>query len=430
MKILVIGSGGREHALVWKLAQSPAVQQVFCAPGNGGIRQEAVCLPVRQMGPKELAQLAEELKVDLTVAGPEVPLVAGVADEFLARGLSLAGPVQAAARLEGSKIFSKQFMRRHRIPTADFVVCEDLPTARTHLDRWGGPAVVKADGLAAGKGVVVTSDRSQTEAALQSCFSGQLVGEAGRRVVLEQRLEGEEVSFHVLTDGKTVIPMAPTQDHKQVWDEDRGPNTGGMGAYSDDGILSENLYRRILDEVVFPTLEGLRSEGIVFRGVLYCGLMITADGPQVLEYNVRFGDPETQPLLFRLRGDLAEALKSLAGGSLREDMLSWEPGASICVVAASGGYPGEYSTGKPITGLEEIEAGAEADGAKVFHAGTARRDNELVTAGGRVLGITARGPDLKTATRKAYEAASKIHFEGMHFRRDIARKGLLRAHPL
>ncbi len=430
MKILVIGSGGREHALVWKLAQSPAVKQIFCAPGNGGIGREAVCLPARQMGPKELAQLASELKADLTVAGPEVPLVAGIADEFLARGLSLAGPVQAAARLEGSKIFSKQFMRRHRIPTADFVVCEDLPMARTHLDRWGGPAVVKADGLAAGKGVVVASDRSQIEAALQSCFSGQLAGEAGRRVVLEQRLEGEEVSFHVLTDGKTVIPMAPTQDHKQVWDEDRGPNTGGMGAYSDDSILSGNLYRRILDEVVFPTLEGLRSEGIVFQGVLYCGLMITADGPQVLEYNVRFGDPETQPLLFRLRGDLAEALKALASGSLREDMLSWEPGASVCVVAASGGYPGKYSTGKPITGLEEIEAGAGTNGAKVFHAGTAQRDNQLVTAGGRVLGITARGPDLKTATQKAYEAASKIHFEGMHFRRDIARKGLLRAHPL
>ena len=426
MRILVIGAGGREHALVWKLAQSPAVTQVFCTPGNGGISREAVCRPAPQMDPRGLAQMALELKADLTVAGPEAPLVAGVADEFLARGLSLAGPVQAAAWLEGSKIFAKQFMRRHRIPTADFVVCEDLPTARTHLDRWGGPAVVKADGLAAGKGVVVASDRSQTESALQACFSGQLAGEAGSRVVLEQRLQGEEVSFQVLTDGKTVIPLAPTQDHKPVWDEDRGPNTGGMGAYSDDGILSENLSSRVLDEIVSPTLEGLRSEGIVFRGVLYCGLMIAADGPRVLEYNVRFGDPETQPLLFRLRGDLAEAMKALADGTLREDMLSWEPGASVCVVAASGGYPGQYATGRPITGIEE----AEAEGAKVFHAGTAQRDNTLVTSGGRVLGITTRGPDLKTATGKAYQAASKIHFEGIHFRRDIARKGLLRTHPL
>ena len=312
------------------------------------------------------------------------------------------------------------------IPTADFVVCEDLKTGQDNLGRWGGPVVVKADGLAAGKGVVVCTDRSQAEEALQSAFSGRLAGEAGRRVVLEETLQGEEVSFLVLTDGKTVVPLVPTQDHKRVWDDDRGPNTGGMGAYCDDHIVSEALSRRILDEIVRPTVAGMRSEGATYQGVLYCGLMITSKGPKVIEYNVRFGDPETQPLMFRLQGDLGEILMALATGKLRSDMVSWKPGASVCVVACSAGYPGDYTKGKAITGLDEAEAG----GAKVFHAGTVERDGRLVTAGGRVLGITAGGPDLAAATRTAYEAASKVHFEGIHYRRDIARKGLRRALPL
>jgi phosphoribosylamine--glycine ligase len=426
MKVLVIGSGGREHALVWKLRQSSRVEQVYCLPGNGGIAREATCLAGSHKDPKALAQLAETLGADLTVVGPEAPLVAGIADEFDARGLAVAGPSRAAAQLEGSKIFAKEFMRRHGIPTADFVVCRDQQSGQAGLDRWGGPVVIKADGLAGGKGVVVCDDRSQAQEAVQSLLSGRLVGDAGRHVLLEERLEGEEVSFLVLTDGQTVWPLAPTQDHKRVWDGDRGPNTGGMGAYCDDGILSANLSRRILDEVVSPTLQGLRSEGIPYRGVLYCGLMITSDGPRVLEYNVRFGDPETQPLMVRLEGDLAETLLALATGNLRSDMLSWKAGASVCVVACSAGYPGDYATGKRITGLEE----AEAAGAKVFHAGTVERDGHLATAGGRVLGITAVGPDLAAATGNAYEAASKIHFEGMHYRRDIARKGLGRVSPL
>ncbi|OFW12911.1 MAG: phosphoribosylamine--glycine ligase [Acidobacteria bacterium RIFCSPLOWO2_02_FULL_59_13] len=426
MKVLVIGSGGREHALVWKLRQRLSADQVYCVPGNGGIAGEAQCLPADLKNPRELAQLAAQLGVDLTVVGPEAPLVAGLADEFQARGLPVAGPVQAAAQLEGSKIFAKQFMRRHRIPTADFVVCEDLSAALANLDRWGGPVVMKADGLAAGKGVIVASERSQAEPALEALFSGRLVGDAGKRVILEQRLAGEEVSFLVLTDGTTVLPLAPTQDHKAVWDSDQGPNTGGMGAYCDDAILSGNLFQRVLEEIVGPTLDGLRSEGILYKGVLYCGLMMTGQGPQVLEYNVRLGDPEAQALLFRLRSDLAQLLLAVATGNLRPDMLSWEPGSSVCVVACSEGYPGEYATGREITGLAE----AERNGAKVFHAGTSQRDGKLVTSGGRVLGITARGPSLATATEAAYEAASRIRFQGMHYRRDIAQKGLQRLRPL
>ena len=402
------------------------VQQVFCVPGNGGIAREATCLAADLKRPPQLAQLAAEIGADLTVVGPEAPLVAGLADELLARGLPVAGPSRAAAQLEGSKIFAKQFMRRHRIPTADFVVCEDRETALANLNRWGGPLVLKADGLAAGKGVVVCADQAQAQEALASLLSGGLVGEARHSVVLEQKLEGEEVSFQVLTDGKTVLPLPPTQDHKRVWDEDRGPNTGGMGAYCDDNILSEGLSRRILEDTVFPTLEGLRAEGILYRGVLYCGLMITQQGPQVLEYNVRLGDPETQPLVFRLRTDLAETLLSLATGHLQPGPLSWESGASVCVVACSAGYPGDYQTGKPISGLAEAEAG----GAKLFHSGTAECNGSLTTAGGRVLGATARGLNLAAATQAVYAAISKVHFAGIHYRRDIARKGLERAHPL
>ncbi len=430
MNVLVIGSGGREHALAWKLRQSQSVQRVFCCPGSAGIAREAVCRSGDIKNVRQLADLAGELGADLTVVGPEVPLAAGLADELTARGLHVAGPSQAAAQLESSKIFAKEFLRRYRIPTADFVACEDYAAALPALGRWGGPVVLKADGLAAGKGVVVASEPLQARAVLDAMLSGRLVGAAGERLVLEEKLEGEEVSFQVMTDGNAVLPLAPTQDHKAVWDDDLGPNTGGMGAYSDDGILSERLTRRILDEIVAPTLDGLRAEGIVYRGVLYCGLMITADGPKVLEYNVRFGDPETQALLYRFRGDLAETLLAVASGTLGAAQASmksdWEPGASVCIVACSEGYPGEYATGKPITGLDA----AESNGAKVFHAGTAERDGQFVTAGGRVLGVTARGATLDAAVQAAYDAASRIHFAGMHYRHDIARKGLRRAHAL
>ncbi|MBI2816759.1 MAG: phosphoribosylamine--glycine ligase [Acidobacteria bacterium] len=426
MKVLVIGSGGREHALVWKLRQSEGVEQVYCVPGNGGIAREVTCLSADLKNIKALAELAESLRADLTVVGPEAPLVAGIADEFERRKLPIFGPNRAAAQLEGSKIFSKQFMRRHGIPTADFTVCDNEQTGLADLGRWGGPLVIKADGLAAGKGVVVCANRNEAEKTLHSILSGELVGEAGRKVLLEEKLSGEEVSFLVLTDGKTAVPLAPTQDHKQVWDDDRGPNTGGMGAYSDDGILSPSLTQRVIDEVVSRTIEGLRAEGITYKGLLYCGLMITADGPKVLEYNVRFGDPETQPLMLRLQGDLAQTLLAIANGELRSSMVSWKTGSSVCVVACSAGYPGEYASGKTIGGLSE----AEADGAKVFHAGTAAKNGEIVTAGGRVLGISAAGSDLAAATAAAYEATAKIHFDGMHYRRDIARKGLQRVRPL
>ncbi len=430
MRVLVIGSGGREHALVWKLAQSPQVEQVFCAPGNGGIAQDALCLSAGPgaslQDPGEIARLVSEHRIDWVAIGPEAPLVAGMADELARRDILVAGPGRDAARLEGSKIFSKQFMQRHRIPTAEFLTCGDVAGALPHLDRWGGPIVLKADGLAAGKGVVVADNPDEARSAVEAMLSGELVGEAGRRIVLEQRLEGEEVSFLVLTDGKTILPMAPTQDHKRAGDGDTGPNTGGMGAYCDDGILSRSLTKRILSRIVQPTMDGLHAEGIQFRGVLYFGLMITSDGPSVLEYNVRFGDPEIQALLFRLETDLAQVLFEIAQGSLQTTELSWKTGASVCIVASSGGYPSKYDTGIPIQGLEA----AEAQGAKVFHAGTAIKDGRIVTAGGRVLGVTAAGEDLATATSAAYAAVDKIQFTGMHYRRDIARKGLERSHPL
>ena len=426
MKVLVIGGGGREHALAWKIGQSPSVQQVFCSPGSAGIARDAVCRPADLTNTQQLADLAAELGADLTVIGPDAVVAAGLADELIARGLRVAGPVRAAAQLEASKIFAKEFMRRHGIPTSDFLVCEDRATAEAALGRWGGPVVLKADGLAAGKGVVVAAEQSQARAVLDALLSGRLVGEAGRRVVLEEKLEGEEASFHVLTDGNTAVPLAPMQDHKAVWDDDLGPNTGGMGAYCDDNILSARLTRRIMDGIVSPTLEGLRAEGIVYRGVLYCGLMITADGPKVLEFNARFGDPETQALLFRFRGDLAETLLAVATGSLASARFDWEPGASVCVVACSEGYPGAFTAGKEISGIEA----AESRGAKLFHAGTAERNGLFTTAGGRVLGVTARGPTLAAATQAAYDAVSQIHFEGIHYRRDIARKGLMRPHPL
>jgi phosphoribosylamine---glycine ligase len=426
VKILVLGSGGREHALVWKLLQSSGVEKVFCAPGNGGIAREAPCFPVQPTDAAGVARLASELAIDLIMVGPEAPLVAGLVDELTRQGHLVAGPAREAARLEGSKIFAKQFLQRHKIPTAEFVTCEDLASARANMTRWGGPVVIKADGLAAGKGVVVASDRAEAEQALESLLSGRLAGEAGKKIVLEQRLEGEEISFLVLTDGSSVLPLIPTQDHKRILEGDRGPNTGGMGAYSDDRMMSDQLHRRIMREIVAPTIEGLRSEGMVYRGILYCGLMITADGPKVIEYNVRFGDPETQALLVRLETNLAELLSEVARGKLRTGSLSWKPGASVCIVASSEGYPGEYPVGRPLRGLEEAEAG----GAKVFHAGTAFKNGQLVTSGGRVLGITACGKDLASATRAVYEAASKIHFDGIHYRRDIAHKGLIRTRPL
>ncbi|HEV3330977.1 MAG TPA: phosphoribosylamine--glycine ligase [Bryobacteraceae bacterium] len=401
MKILVIGSGGREHALAWKLAQSPGVQ-VFAAPGNPGIEQVGKSISGTPL------EAAEAIGADLTVVGPEVPLVAGVVDEFRARGKRIVGPDREAARLEGSKIFAKNFFVQRKIPTAEYLTVADRAEARKALDRFGFPVVLKADGLAAGKGVIIAQDRQQAEAALNT-----LAGP----VVIEEFLTGEEVSFIALCDGKNVVPLAPTQDHKAVFDGDQGPNTGGMGAYCDSAILSERQTREILDRVIYPTVVATR-----FTGFLYAGLMMTTNGPKVLEFNVRLGDPETQPLMHRMGTDFAPVLLAAAEGKLDGVKLEWRSGPSVCVVLASGGYPGDYKTGKPIQGIEA----AEATGATVFHAGTRQGAAGLETTGGRVLGVTASGADLASAIDAAYAGVRAIQFDGMHYRTDIGRKGLER----
>ena len=402
MRILVIGSGGREHALAWKLAQSPGVH-VHATPGNPGIAQVAQC----ETGPSFL-EIAERIGADLTVVGPEVPLVDGVVDDFRARGLRIVGPGRKAAQLEGSKVFAKNFFIQSRIPTAAHVTVENETEARKALDRFGFPVVLKADGLAAGKGVVIAQNRREAEDALATLRG---------RLVIEEFLRGEEVSFIALCDGRDVVPLAPTQDHKAVFDGDTGPNTGGMGAYCDSAILTGRQEQEILDTVIYPTVEATG-----FTGFLYAGMMMTADGPKVLEFNVRLGDPETQPLMHRMTSDFAPILLAAAEGRLGGSRIEWRTGPSVCVVLASGGYPGSYETGKPITGIAE----AEALGATVFHAGTRTGAHGLETSGGRVLGVTASGPDLATAIDSAYRAAGAIQFPGMHYRRDIGQKGLRR----
>jgi phosphoribosylamine--glycine ligase len=405
MRILVLGSGGREHALAWKLAQSAGVS-VFAAPGNPGIAKVGTCLPV--VAGASYLEIAEAIGADLTVVGPEAPLVAGVVDAFRARGRKIVGPDRNAAQLEGSKVFAKNFLTQSKMPTAEFVTVENRTDARQALDRFGFPVVLKADGLAAGKGVIVAHDRNTAEAAL-----GTLKG----RLVIEEFLRGEEVSFIALCDGRDVVPLEPTQDHKAVFDGDTGPNTGGMGAYCDGAILTEAQTKAILDGVIYPTVEAMR-----FTGFLYAGLMMTAAGPKVLEFNVRLGDPETQPLMHRMESDFVPALMAAAAGDLAGVKLEWRGGPSVCVVLASGGYPGAYETGKAIRGIDA----AEATGATVFHAGTRMGAAGLETAGGRVLGVTAAGQDLAGAIDGAYEAVRQVDFEGMHYRTDIGRKGLKR----
>jgi len=426
MRILVIGSGGREHALTWKLRESQLMEEIYCAPGNPGIAQEAECRPVDVTDPKAILALAQELKADLTVLGPEAPLVAGAVDELEQAGLAAIGPTRAAAQLEGSKIFSKQFMQRHNIPTARFEVAEDFESAIKALAGFKVPVVVKADGLAAGKGVVVARRREEAEQALEDFLRRKTLGEAGDRVVIEECLPGEELSFIALSDGKNLLPFVPTQDHKAVFDNDQGPNTGGMGAYSDDLILNSALREEILERIAQPTLTGMAAEGNPFRGFLYVGLMITPAGPMVLEYNVRMGDPEAQPIMMRLRSDIVELFKGVLSGELNAIDARWTPNPSVCVVLTSKGYPGKLELGKVITGYDTAEA---QGGVKVFHAGTTFHDGKLLTSGGRVLGVTATGADLKGTLERAYSAVDKIHYEGMHFRRDIGAKGLRRVRP-
>lgn len=423
MKVLVIGSGGREHALAWKIGCSSRVDKVFCAPGNGGTASIAENVPLAVDDLPGLLRFALDRSIDLTVVGPELPLVLGIVDRFQSHGLSIVGPTAAAARLEGSKIFAKDFMKRHQVPTAACEVCNSLDEALGSIRRGdlGFPLVVKADGLAAGKGVVIAEDRQQAESAVERMMRQRIFGEAGERVLLEECLSGREASFLVFSDGEHFLPMVPSQDHKRVFDQDRGPNTGGMGAYSADGILSSEQQREVVEAIVRPTIRGMAIEGSPFRGVLYVGLMLTPDGIKVLEYNVRLGDPEAQPVLLRLENDLAEVLRAIPGQTLDSVRLRWDPGCSVCVVMASGGYPGKYPTGKPIQGVEDAEAVGQV---RVFHAGTRLQEGQLLTAGGRVLGITAKDADLSAAVARVYRALERVRFEPMHFRSDIGRQGL------
>ena len=418
MRILVLGGGGREHALVWKLRQSPRTTEIFCAPGNAGIAREASCIPADLRSVDELVQLAHRLHPDLTIVGPELPLTLGVVDEFERRGLAIFGPSQKAAHLEASKVFAKEFMQRVHVPTANYAICRNPAEVQDALSLFSSPTVVKADGLAAGKGVVIAKSKEETSTIALDMLARKFVGEAGAQVVLEECLRGEELSFLVLTDGTTVVPLVPSRDHKRIGENDTGPNTGGMGAYSSEDLLGNTMRDWIMKHIAKPVVDGLRAEGVVYKGVLYIGLMMTARGPMVLEFNCRFGDPETQAVLFRLESDLVDICESVVKGTLPADPLRWSPDPSVCVVLASGGYPGSFTNGKPISGLDQVE---KLPGVKVFHAGTAHSGNQIVSAGGRVLGVTASGPSLEAAAARAYEAVEIIRFEGMQYWRDIAR---------
>ncbi len=422
MKVLVVGSGGREHTLVWKLAQSPRVKKIYCAPGNGGISTLAHCVDISADDMEALVRFARETGIDLTVVGPEGPLVQGIVDRFEEAGLRVFGPRKNAAILEGSKQFTKEFLTRHGIPTAAYESFTDPEAAMAYIRRRGAPIVVKADGLAAGKGVIVAQREDDAIAAVEEIMRARRFGAAGDTVVVESCLVGEEASFMAFTDGKTVVPMLSSQDHKQVLDGDRGPNTGGMGAYTPAPVIQERT-AEIMDAIMIPTIQGMAAEGRPFTGVLYAGLMITKEGMSVLEFNVRFGDPEAQPILFRLKSDLVDIIEAILADRLHECRIEWTEGASACVVLSSGGYPGAYDTGKEITGLDAIP---DSDDLYVFHAGTQKTDGKIVTAGGRVLGVTARGPDLASVLGRTYDAVNRIHFEGKHYRTDIGQKGLNR----
>lgn len=421
MKVLVLGSGGREHAIVWKLRQSPRIKKLYCAPGNGGIAADAECVSADLKSIDSLVQLATRLSPDLTVVGPELPLTLGVVDEFQRRGWPIFGPTRDAARLESSKTFAKQFMQRHRIPTAKYSVCsskDELPEA---LSLFHAPIVVKADGLAAGKGVVIAQSKDEAQRVAEEMLAGKMLGDAGSRVVLEECLVGEELSFLVMSDGERVVPLVAAQDHKRVFDNDQGPNTGGMGAYSTDQIIDPQMRDWLVAHIARPVIAGMRAEGAEYKGILYCGIMMTARGPMVLEFNCRFGDPETQPVMMRMESDLLEAMEASIAGRVSDGDFRWSPEPAVCVVMASGGYPGAFEAGKPITGIEEAN---RMYGVKIFHAGTSRRDGAYYTSGGRVLGVTARGKDLPDAVERTYDAVMKVRFDGMHYRKDIAARGL------
>jgi phosphoribosylamine--glycine ligase len=419
VRVLVVGGGGREHALAWALARDPSVHALYAAPGNAGIEEVARCVPIEATDVDGIVAVADAEAIDLTVVGPEAPLVAGLVDALAARRRRAFGPAAGGARIEGSKAWAKELMLRHGIPTGRAEITDDVTRAVMLLDAFDPPWVIKADGLSAGKGVVVTSGRSEAVVAIESMLVDRAFGPAGDRILIEEHLEGREVSVLALTDGEAVLPLEPARDHKRALDGDRGPNTGGMGAFSPVPEIGEGVRRRIVADILEPTVAAMASEGAPYRGVLYAGLMLTDDGPKVLEFNARFGDPEAQAVLPRLRSDLAEVLLACADGRLGEVKVAWSPEACVTVVLASGGYPGEYRTGVPIDGLEDL---GKSDRVAVFHAGTARRDGRVVTAGGRVLAVSALGADLAEARTRAYGAASVISFDGLHRREDIARE--------
>ena len=423
MKVLILGSGGREHALAWAVKRSPRVTEVVCAPGNGGIAQIARCVPVDLKDVAAMVRLAEAEQPGLIVVGPELPLSLGIVDALQERGLRVFGPTRAAAMLESSKGFAKRFLQRHNIPTASYAVCVNLAEVEKAVESFHPPIVVKADGLHAGKGVIICPSRHAALETAKDLLSGKLLGETEQHILIEEFLEGDEISFLCLSDGKNVVPLAPAQDHKRIGEGDTGPNTGGMGVYSTDAMLDAGMTEWILHHIAVPTIYGMASEDAPFTGVLYCGLMMTARGPQVLEFNARFGDPETQAILLRLESDLVDALEACVDGKLAETELRWSPGASACIVASSAGYPGSYKTGFPITGLKDA---ARVPGVQVFHSGSAQSDGQLLTAGGRVLGVTAAAPTLEEALARAYEAMALIHFDGIYYRRDIGHRALKR----
>lgn len=422
MKVLIIGSGGREHVLAWKISQSPLLTKLYAAPGNAGIAQLAECHPIEAEDVKGLVDFAKNEQIDLTVVGPEAPLVAGIVDEFEKEGLKVFGPSKHAALLEGSKAFAKDQMSKFGIPTADYEVFTNVNEAKHFCIETEMPVVIKADGLAAGKGVVICDNTQDAVAALTRMMAEGVFGDAGKKVVIEKKLEGEEVSILALSDGEKIIPLASSQDHKRAYDYDRGPNTGGMGAYSPCPFVSDEKFNEIIDLAIRPMIHGLAKEGTPYRGLLYAGIMLTKNGPYVLEYNCRFGDPEAQVVLPRMKSDLLPVLAQIAGGALASETLEWHEKACMAIVVASGGYPGFYHKGFPIQGLE---LAGKAEDVFIFHAGTARNSrNEFITAGGRVLALTALGENLKAAHDKAYAEVGHIHFEGSFYRRDIGRRAV------
>jgi phosphoribosylamine--glycine ligase len=421
MKVLILGSGGREHALAWAVKKSERVNEVVCAPGNGGMERVARCVPADLNNLDSMIAVASSERPDLTIVGPELPLSLGIVDALRALGHRVFGPTREAAMLETSKGFAKRFLQRHNIPTANYAVCANPAELEKAVDIFHPPIVVKADGLAAGKGVIICQSHRTAVEAAASLFTGSLLGSAERQIVLEEFLEGEEISFLCLTDGNSVAPLVPAQDHKRIGEGDTGPNTGGMGVYSTDTMLDSGMTEWILHHIAQPTVQGMAAEETPFTGVLYCGLMMTARGPQVLEFNARFGDPETQAILLRLDSDLVEAIEACVDSKLSATQLRWNPGASACVVASSAGYPGSYKTGFPIKGLD---AAARIPGVQVFHAGTTQVGGKIVTSGGRVLGVTASAPSLEEALERAYQAMGEIQFEGMFYRRDIGYRAL------